>query len=165
MGTTTTRDGKPLACWHAAHYEPDGLPKCLGDECEGYVTACGQGFTDCERHAGRQHVDYDLIDDGPLHFDGSTTAGDPITRGCEGCNAEPGEPCRESCLSHERELETELRAGDLVEATISSTHPRTIRLRIDRTPWPGGPGNTVLSDGRAVYAVRTDSIRVVDRSA
>lgn len=57
-----------------------------------------------------------------------------------------------------------IQAGDLVEATIASTKPRTIRVRVDRAPWPCNERSTVLSDGRGVDAVLTDSIRVIETS-
>ena len=31
----------------------------------------------------------------------ATLPDDPLERACEGCNAEPGEPCRPWCLSHD----------------------------------------------------------------
>jgi hypothetical protein len=57
---------------------------------------------------------------------------------------------------------TALRAGDLVEAVISGSQPRTIRVRLDRKPWPGGPGRLVLSNGKSVDMVLSDSIRIID---
>ena len=42
--------------------------------------------------------------------------------------------------------------------------PRTIRVRLDREPWPVNNRATTLSDGKGVVAVLTDSIRVVETS-
>ncbi|GBQ04415.1 hypothetical protein SSP531S_59110 [Streptomyces spongiicola] len=57
----------------------------------------------------------------------------------------------------------EVKPGDVVEAMLAGGgEPRTVRLQVDRTPWPGGPDSTVLSDGRAVTAVVTASVRVVE---
>ncbi|MFJ1552791.1 hypothetical protein [Streptomyces mirabilis] len=57
----------------------------------------------------------------------------------------------------------EIQPGDVVEAMLAGGgEPRTIRLKVDRTPWPGGPDSTVLSDGTAVTAVVTASVRVVE---
>jgi hypothetical protein len=57
----------------------------------------------------------------------------------------------------------EIKPGDVVEAILAGGgEPKTIRLRVDRTPWPGGPDCTVLSDGTAVTAVVTASVRVVE---
>ncbi|MBZ6253665.1 hypothetical protein KVH27_35540 [Streptomyces olivaceus] len=57
----------------------------------------------------------------------------------------------------------EIKAGDVVEAMLAGGgEPRTIRLKVDRTPWAGGPDATVLSDGKAVTAVVTASVRVVE---
>lgn len=58
----------------------------------------------------------------------------------------------------------QVRAGDLVEATTASSKPRTIRVRVDREPWPIGDNDTVLSDGEGVVAVVTETIRVVETS-
>uniref|UniRef100_UPI003F497F68 hypothetical protein n=1 Tax=Nonomuraea sp. CA-251285 TaxID=3240002 RepID=UPI003F497F68 len=55
----------------------------------------------------------------------------------------------------------QVRAGDLVEAAVASTAPRTlIRVRVDREPW-GDERTTIVSDGRGVLAVFTDTVRVV----
>jgi hypothetical protein len=59
----------------------------------------------------------------------------------------------------------QVRAGDLVEATIASSHPRPIRIRVDREPWPVSRRATALSDGRRVIAVLTNSIRVIEDRA
>ncbi|OVZ99518.1 hypothetical protein B9W64_37640 [Streptomyces sp. CS159] len=57
----------------------------------------------------------------------------------------------------------EIKAGDVVEAMLAGGgEPKTIRLKVDRTPWAGGPDSTVLSDGKAVTAVVTTSVRVVE---
>lgn len=57
----------------------------------------------------------------------------------------------------------EIKPGDVVEAMLAGGgEPKTIRLKVDRTPWPGGPDSTVLSDGTAVTAVVTASVRVVE---
>ncbi|GAB2966053.1 hypothetical protein GCM10023080_029840 [Streptomyces pseudoechinosporeus] len=57
----------------------------------------------------------------------------------------------------------EIKDGDVVEAMLAGGgEPRTIRLKVDRTPWPGGPDSTVLSDGTRVTAVVTSSVRVVE---
>ncbi|MFI9078720.1 hypothetical protein ACIGW8_19965 [Streptomyces sioyaensis] len=57
----------------------------------------------------------------------------------------------------------EIQPGDVVEAMLAGGgEPRTIRLKVDRTPWPGGPDSTVLSDGTAVTAVVTTSVKVVE---
>ncbi|MEE1764460.1 hypothetical protein [Streptomyces sp. SP18BB07] len=57
----------------------------------------------------------------------------------------------------------EIQPGDVVEAMLAGGgEPKTIRLKVDRTPWPGGPDSTVLSDGKAVTAVVTASVRVVE---
>lgn len=57
---------------------------------------------------------------------------------------------------------SELKSGDVVEATLSGGTPRTVRLRLDRAPWPIGPDATTVSDGQSVTAVVTSSIRVVE---
>ncbi|RCG27189.1 hypothetical protein DQ384_26070 [Sphaerisporangium album] len=59
---------------------------------------------------------------------------------------------------------TDIHPGDLVEATTASTHPRTTRVLVDRTPWSGNERSTVLSDGRGVIAVLTDTLRVASTS-
>jgi hypothetical protein len=62
------------------------------------------------------------------------------------------------------------RAGDLIEAEVQTYRDgekagtRTMTVRLDRDPWPGGPGSTVVSDGRGVDAVLTDSIRIIERA-
>lgn len=57
----------------------------------------------------------------------------------------------------------EIKAGDVVEAMLAGGgEPKTIRLKVDRTPWPGGPDSTVLSDGTAVTTVVTSSVQVVE---
>lgn len=57
----------------------------------------------------------------------------------------------------------EIQPGDVVEAMLAGGgEPKTVRLKVDRTPWPGGPDSTVLSDGKAVTAVVTASVRVVE---
>ncbi len=57
----------------------------------------------------------------------------------------------------------EIQPGDVVEAMLAGGgEPRAIRLKVDRTPWPGSPDSTVLSDGRAVTAVVTASVKVVE---
>ncbi|MFG2408706.1 hypothetical protein ACGFR8_31065 [Streptomyces brevispora] len=54
----------------------------------------------------------------------------------------------------------EIKAGDVVEAMLAGGgEPKTIRLKVDRAPWAGGPDSTVLSDGRAVTAVPGDAGR------
>lgn len=59
----------------------------------------------------------------------------------------------------------EIKAGDLVEAETASSLPSTIRVRVDRTPWLiGERRNTVLSDGKGVVAVKTDTVHVVDET-
>ena len=58
----------------------------------------------------------------------------------------------------------QVRAGNLVEATVASNKPRTIRVRVDREPWVIGDDATVLSDGKGVVAVLTETIRVVETS-
>jgi hypothetical protein len=63
-------------------------------------------------------------------------------------------------IHQEVPLRETVRAGDVVEATVASYRPRTIYVHVDREPWPGGDGNTVLSDGTGEVAVRTDSVRV-----
>lgn len=59
----------------------------------------------------------------------------------------------------------QIRAGDLVEATVASTKPRTIQVRVDREPWVINDRSTTLSDGKGVVAVLTDSIRVIESGA
>jgi hypothetical protein len=56
-----------------------------------------------------------------------------------------------------------LKPGMLIEAEIAIVGKpnRTIRVRIDRTPWPSGERSTILSDGRSVDSVLTDTIRVI----
>ncbi|MFI1204802.1 hypothetical protein ACH4VR_36140 [Streptomyces sp. NPDC020883] len=61
----------------------------------------------------------------------------------------------------------QVRPGDLVEATVWATNDgkpatRTIRVRVDRKPWPINDRNTTLSDGKEVVAVLTDTIRVIE---
>lgn len=55
-----------------------------------------------------------------------------------------------------------VRAGDLVEAATASNKPRTIRVRVDREPWPIGDNATTLCGEGGPVAVLTDSIRVVE---
>jgi hypothetical protein len=69
----------------------------------------------------------------------------------------------DAIIAHAQAMQ--VRAGDLVEATIASSQPRTIRVRVDRQPWPVNERATTLSDGRTVIAVLTESIRVVEETA
>ncbi|MGZ2355692.1 hypothetical protein LRE75_03130 [Streptomyces sp. 372A] len=62
-----------------------------------------------------------------------------------------------------RDVVGEIRAGDVVEGLLAgSVPPKSVRVKVDRAPWPGGPGSTVLSDGTAVTSVLTASVRVVE---
>lgn len=54
-----------------------------------------------------------------------------------------------------------LKPGMLIEAETAGTKPRTIQVRIDRTPWHINDRSTTLSDGRGVVAVFTDTIRII----
>lgn len=60
--------------------------------------------------------------------------------------------------------------GDLVEGIASgSTFESKVRVRADREPWSGGVNSqgrasTVLSDGRGVHMVYTDTIRIIERT-
>lgn len=56
-----------------------------------------------------------------------------------------------------------LKPGMLIEAEVAIVGKpnRTIRVRIDRTPWAMDGRSTILSDGRSVDSVLTDTIRVV----
>lgn len=57
----------------------------------------------------------------------------------------------------------EIAAGALVEGVVAgSTHPRRMQVRVDRQPW-GDDRSTILSDGRGVDAVYTDSLRVIEQ--
>lgn len=57
----------------------------------------------------------------------------------------------------------EINPGDVVEAMLAGGgEPRTVRLKVDRAPWPGGAESTVLSDGASVTAIVTSSVRVVE---
>jgi hypothetical protein len=58
----------------------------------------------------------------------------------------------------------EIRAGTLVEAVVISTRPTVQQWRVDRAPW-GGDRDTILSDGRGVVAVWTNSLRVIEQPA
>ncbi|CAM5480078.1 MULTISPECIES: hypothetical protein [Streptomyces] len=64
----------------------------------------------------------------------------------------------------------DIQVGDLVEGVASgSTHGSVIRVRVDREPWPGGVSSdgrdrTVLSDGRGVHMVDTDTIQIIERA-
>lgn len=64
-----------------------------------------------------------------------------------------------------------IRPGDLVEGVASgSTHGTKLQVRVDREPWSGGidsngRASTVLSDGRSVDMVYTDTIRIVEHAA
>jgi hypothetical protein len=57
----------------------------------------------------------------------------------------------------------DLKPGMLIEAEIRIVGKpnRTMRIRIDRTPWPSGERSTILSDGRNIESVLTDTIRVI----
>ncbi|MFJ7489724.1 hypothetical protein ACIQZB_00435 [Streptomyces sp. NPDC097727] len=63
-----------------------------------------------------------------------------------------------------------IQPGDLVEGAASgSTFGSKVRVRVDREPWSGGVtsegrANTVLSDGRGVHMVYTDTIRIIERA-
>ncbi|MFE6021626.1 hypothetical protein ACFQ6O_34500 [Streptomyces sp. NPDC056441] len=60
--------------------------------------------------------------------------------------------------------------GDLVEGIASgSTFGTKVRVWVDREPWSGGVNSqgrasTVLSDGRGVHMVYTDTIRTIERT-
>ncbi|MEY9839718.1 hypothetical protein [Streptacidiphilus sp. EB103A] len=56
-----------------------------------------------------------------------------------------------------------LKPGMLIEAEVAIVGKpnRSVRVRIDRTPWPSGERGTILSDGRSVESVLTDTIRVI----
>lgn len=64
----------------------------------------------------------------------------------------------------------DLRPGDLVEGVAAgSTHGSVLRRRIDRKPWSGGTGSngrarTIISDGKGVHSLYTDTIKVIERA-
>ncbi|MET9816537.1 hypothetical protein [Streptomyces sp. NPDC006355] len=58
----------------------------------------------------------------------------------------------------------EISAGTLVEAVVISNRPTVQQCRVDRAPW-GGDRDTILTDGRYIVAVWTDSLRVVEQPA
>ncbi|MFE3205622.1 hypothetical protein [Embleya sp. NPDC059237] len=52
------------------------------------------------------------------------------------------------------------KVGDLVEATVAGTPPRTVRLRPDRDPWPSSQAGTiVVCDATSATVVHADSVR------
>ncbi|MET8746837.1 hypothetical protein [Streptomyces sp. NPDC004728] len=63
-----------------------------------------------------------------------------------------------------------IQPGDLVEGVASgSTFGSKVRVRVDREPWSGGVNSegrarTVLSDGRGVHMVDTDTIRIIEHA-
>ncbi|PWI05500.1 hypothetical protein DIZ27_38880 [Streptomyces sp. NWU339] len=65
---------------------------------------------------------------------------------------------------------TDLRPGDLVEGVAAgSTHGTVLRRRLDREPWSGGTTSdgrerTVVSDGRGVDMLYTDTIKIIERA-
>ncbi|MBC9731226.1 hypothetical protein [Streptomyces sp. TRM68367] len=67
-----------------------------------------------------------------------------------------------------KETAVKVGAGDLVEAEVCSTHPRTITVLVDREPWSieadrTGRDRMVLTNRCGPEAVYTDSLRVVPR--
>lgn len=64
----------------------------------------------------------------------------------------------------------DLQPGDLVEGAIAGSAAGTVlRRRLDREPWSGGIGSdgrerTVVSDGRGVDSLYTDTIRIIERA-
>lgn len=55
-----------------------------------------------------------------------------------------------------------LTAGDVVEATTRSTHPRTVRVILDRAPWLNPHGHAVLHGEGGPVVVDVYSIRKSD---
>ncbi|MFE2424986.1 hypothetical protein [Streptomyces hokutonensis] len=66
--------------------------------------------------------------------------------------------------------ELDLQPGDLVEGVAAgSTHGSVLRCRLDRKPWSHGTGSdgrerTVVSDGKGVDSLYTDTIRIIERA-
>ncbi|TLS44903.1 hypothetical protein FE633_17295 [Streptomyces montanus] len=60
-----------------------------------------------------------------------------------------------------------IHAGDLVEAKTATVNgePKTITVRVDRTPWLVNHRTTALSDGAGLIPVFTDTLRVVDETS
>ncbi|ROO82600.1 hypothetical protein EDD29_0081 [Actinocorallia herbida] len=58
-------------------------------------------------------------------------------------------------------VSTKIKPGALIEATIASTKPRTIRRRVKRC-WPVNPRSTTLITDHGPITVYSDSIRVVE---
>ncbi|MFD9394990.1 hypothetical protein ACFWBB_30960 [Streptomyces sp. NPDC060000] len=60
-----------------------------------------------------------------------------------------------------REL-PEIEPGDIVEGIVAGNGPaHTVRVQVDRVPWPSGPDTAVLCDRTGATAVLTSSVRVV----
>jgi hypothetical protein len=58
-----------------------------------------------------------------------------------------------------------IKPGDLIEAEVVSSVPRTIQFRVDREPWQNtGHFGTVLCNAESAVVVKTDSIRIVDET-
>ncbi|MFF5668848.1 hypothetical protein ACFY8S_01710 [Streptomyces hygroscopicus] len=63
-----------------------------------------------------------------------------------------------------------LQPGDLIEGVAAgSTHGSVLRRRLDRKPWSHGIGSdgresTVVSDGKGVDSLYTDTIRIIERA-
>ncbi|WP_086859818.1 hypothetical protein [Streptomyces milbemycinicus] len=66
--------------------------------------------------------------------------------------------------------ELNIQPGDLVEGAVAgSTAGTVLRRRVDRKPWSHGIGSdgrerTVVSDGRGVDSLYTDTIRIIERA-
>lgn len=58
-----------------------------------------------------------------------------------------------------------LNAGDTVLATTRSSHPRTVRVHLDRAPWLNQHGHTVLHGEGGPVVVETPSVRKVIATA
>ena len=86
--TAQRAEGYRLTCGyrHALYFEPIHNLGCRRDE-RRFVAACDGRY---------------LQDDDPARrVLTATLPDDPLERSCEGCTAEPGEPCRPWCLSHD----------------------------------------------------------------
>ncbi|WP_329368837.1 hypothetical protein OG896_24840 [Streptomyces sp. NBC_00669] len=72
----------------------------------------------------------------------------------------PAEDADDDTQENTDTLPATIRPGDLVEGVVASSHPRTIRVRVDREPWKINSRCTVLCDGRGIDAVYTHTLRL-----
>lgn len=89
----------------------------------------------------------------------------PFTLGYQQCVRPEGhaeESHRSQDGSEWTSLQCDPQPGDLIEGTIAGTHPRTVRVRIARVPWPiNHRAHTVTDGAQMVVALLSNSIRVV----